>query len=107
MYARHVSIVLKADSRADVVHKVESEILPLLREQKGFVDQISFIDPAGKDAIAVSLWDSKEDAEAYSRRIFPKVYGILADMIEGSPRVQCYEVTNSTFHKIAANREAA
>ena len=107
MYARHVSMVLKADCRADVVRKIEAEILPLLREQKGFVDQISFIDPARRDAIAVSLWDSRESAEAYSRRIFPEVYGILAELIEGKPRVQCYEVANSTFHKIAAKREAA
>ena len=107
MYARHVSIVLRAGSHAEVVRKVEAEILPLLREQKGFVDQISFIDPAGKDAVVVSLWDSRESAEAYSRRIFPEVYGILAELIEGRPRVQCYEVANSTFHKIAAKREAA
>lgn len=107
MYARHVSIALKAGNRADVVRKVEAEILPLLREQKGFVDEISFIEPAGKDAIVVSLWDSRENAEAYSRTIFPKVYGILAGLIDGKPRVQCYEVANSTFHKIAAKREAA
>jgi hypothetical protein len=31
MYARHVSMELRPDSRADFTHKIESEILPLLR----------------------------------------------------------------------------
>jgi heme-degrading monooxygenase HmoA len=107
MYARQLSIQLKPDSRSDFTHKIESEILPLLRNQKGFQDEITFVNPAGRDAFAVSLWDSKESAEAYNRTTFAEVTKLLSKMVEGTPRVRSYEVANSTFHKIAAELKAA
>ena len=107
MYARQVSMELKPDSRKDFTHKIETEILPLLRKQKGFQDEITFVDPAGKDAFAVSLWDSKESAENYSRIAFAEVTRLLSKLVEGKPRVRAYEVANSTFHKIAAMQKAA
>ena len=107
MYARQVSMELKPDSRKDFTHKIEAEILPLLRKQKGFQDEITFVDPAGKDAFAVSLWDSKESAENYSRIAFAEVTRLLSKLVEGTPRVKSYEVANSTFHKIAAMQKAA
>ena len=41
-------------------------------------------------------------AEAYNRGGYPEVTKILASVVEGTPRVQTYEVLNSTFHKVAA-----
>jgi len=107
MYARQVSMHLRPDSRADFTRRIESEILPLLRKQKGFQDEITFVNPAGKDAFAVSLWDSKESAENYDRTAFPEVTKLLSTLVEGNPRVKSYEVANSTFHKIAATQKAA
>jgi heme-degrading monooxygenase HmoA len=107
MYARQVLMELKPDSRKDFTHKIEAEILPLLRKQKGFQDEITFVNPAGKDAFAVSLWDSKESAEAYDRASYAEVTKILSKLVEGTPRVKSYEIANSTFHKIAATQKAA
>ena len=107
MYARQVSMELRPNSRADFTRTIESEILPLLRKQKGFQDEITFVNPAGKDAFAVSLWDSKESAEAYNRTTFAEVTKLLAKLVEGTPQVRSYEVANSTFHKIAATQKAA
>ncbi len=107
MYARQVSMELRPDSRADFTHKIESEILPLLRKQKGFQDEITFVNPAGKDAVAVSLWDSKDSAEAYNRGPYAEVTKLLSKLVEGTPRVKTFEVANSTFHNIAAKRKAA
>ena len=107
MYARQVSMELRPDSRADFTRRIESELLPLLRKQKGFQDEITFVNPAGKDAFAVSLWDSKESAEAYDRTSFAEVTKLLSKLVEGAPKVTSYEVSNSTFHKIAATQKAA
>jgi heme-degrading monooxygenase HmoA len=98
---------LRSNSRADFTNKLEAEIIPLLRKQKGFQDEITFVAPDGKQAFAVSLWDSKEHAEAYNRGSYPEVTKILAKLVEGTPRVKSYEVANSTFHKIAAKLKAA
>ncbi len=107
MYARRVSVELRSNSHADFARTIESEILPLLRKQKGFQDEITFVNPAGKDAFAVSLWDSKESAEDYNRTSFAEVTKLLSKLVEGTPRVTSYEVANSTFHKIAATQKAA
>ena len=107
MYARQVSMELKPGSRKDFSHRIEAEILPLLRKQKGFQDEMTFVNPAGTDAFAVSLWDSKESAEAYARASYAEVTKRLSKLVEGTPRVKTYEVANSTSHKIAAALKAA
>ena len=107
MYARRVSVELKPNTKADFTNKLQAEIIPLLRKQKGFLDEITFVNPAGKEAFAVSLWDTKENAEAYNRGSYLEVTKILATLVNGTPQVQTYEVANSTFHKIAATAKAA
>jgi quinol monooxygenase YgiN len=103
MYARNVSIQLKPSSRADFTRTFENDVLPLLRKQNGFRDEITFLAPGeGNAAVAISLWDRKESADAYSRDAYPQVLTSLAKVVEGTPQVQSYEVSNSTFHKIAA-----
>jgi heme-degrading monooxygenase HmoA len=102
MYARRVSLQLKPNSTAEFTQKLESEIIPMLRKQKGFRDEITFVTPAGKEAFGVSLWDNKESAEAYNRGSYAEVSKILSKLVEGTPQVETYEVSNSTFHKIGA-----
>jgi len=107
MYARRVSLKLTPNSRAEFTNKLEAEIIPLLRKQKGFQDEISFIAPGGKEAFGVSLWDSKDNAETYHRGAFVEVTKILSKLVEGTPQVENYEVANSTMHKISAALKAA
>lgn len=107
MYARQVSMQLKPDSRIDFIQTLESEIVPLLRKQKGFKDEIAFLDPESKDVVAVSLWDSKESAEAYNRGPYAEVTKILSKLVQVTPRLRTFEVANSTFHNIAAKQKAA
>jgi heme-degrading monooxygenase HmoA len=107
MYARQVSVELKPDSRIEFTQMLESEILPLLRKQKGFKDEISFVNPEGDNAVAISLWDDKESAKAYDHGPYAEVTKILSKLVQGSPRVRTFEVANSTFHNIAAKLKAA
>ena len=102
MFARSVHLHLKPNSVAEFARTIEKEILPVLRKQKGFQDEITFVVPGGNEAVAVSLWDQKEDAEAYNRGTYPEVAKILATVVEGTPQVETYEVATSTFHKIPA-----
>jgi hypothetical protein len=102
MFARRIYMHLKLNSLTEFTHKVEMEIIPLLRKQSGFQDEITFVSPGGKEAFALSLWDKAEDAEAYNHGTYPTVAKIMAAVIEGSPRVETFEVANSTFHKIAS-----
>ena len=102
MFARNVSMRLKANSVAEFTQTLEKEIIPLLRKQKGFQDEIAFVVPGGMEAVAISLWDQKENAEAYNRGTYPAVLKALGKVVEGTPQVHTFEVSNSTFHKIGA-----
>ena len=101
MYARKVSMRLKPNCTAELTQKLEKEIIPLLRKQKGFQDEITFVVPGGANAFGISLWDKRESAETYNRGSYGEVMKILSNVVEGTPQVETYEVANSTFHKIA------
>lgn len=102
MYARNVVITLKPNTAGEFTQTLEKDILPLMRKQNGFKDEITFIGAGGTDALAISLWDRKESADQYGRDTYPQVIKGLAKVVEGTPQVHGYEVSNSTFHKIAA-----
>jgi hypothetical protein len=102
MYARNVTMHLKPNTTTEFTQTLEKDILPLLRKRNGFADEITFVAPDGKEALAISLWDRKENADAYGRETYPDVLKGLASVLEGTPEVAAYEVANSTFHKIAA-----
>lgn len=102
MYARNVSIHLKANMLSDYTRAFEKDVLPVLRKQHGFKDEITFAGPGGVDMTAVSLWENKADAETYNTKAYPDVLKTLARFIEGTPKVHNFDVVNSTFHKIAA-----
>jgi hypothetical protein len=78
MFARSVSIRLKPNS-------------------------VALVTPNGAEAVAISLWDQKENADAYSRDAYPGLLKTLAKVVEGTPQVHTYEVVNSTSHKIATH----
>jgi hypothetical protein len=103
MFARNVSLHLKANTAREFTRTLEKDVLPLLRKQTGFKDEISFVTPDGSAAVAISLWDRKEDAESYSRDTYPQVLKSLTKVVDGTPMVAAYEVSNSTFHKIASS----
>jgi len=103
MYSRNVSFKLESKCSAEITSILEGQIIPLPRRQKGFEDEISFIAPERNQAVAISLWDKKDDAEAYSRKTYPEVLRSLSNVIEGTPVVESFEVANSTSHQIAAS----
>src|SRR6201997_866677 len=101
MFARNVSFHLKSNMLSDYNRTFENEVLPLLRKQKGFKDEITLSNPGSLDVIAISLWDSKANAEAYNTSAYPEVLRTLGRMIDGTPKVQTFESVSSTFHNVA------
>jgi heme-degrading monooxygenase HmoA len=102
MFARNVSIHLKSNALSDYARTFENDTVPLLRKQKGFRDEITLSNPGSLDVIAITLWDSKANAEAYNTNTYPEVLRTLARMIDGTPKVQTFETVTATFHNVAA-----
>jgi hypothetical protein len=102
MFARNVTMKLKGNTSREFSQTIERDIMPLLRKQNGFKDELTFVSPNGNEALAISLWDRKESAETYGRETYPQVLKGLSNVVEGTPTVTAYEVASSTWHKIPA-----
>ena len=102
MFARSVSLKLKANGAPEFNRLIENEIIPLLKKQSGFRDEITLIATERSEAVAISFWETKENAEAYNRTGYPEILKFLEKVVEGTPKVEVFELSNSTLHKRAA-----
>ncbi len=100
MYARNVSFRLKSNMQSDYTRTFENQILPLLRTQKGFKDEVTLSNPGSQDAVAITLWENKANADEYNTNTYPQVLKTLANVIDGTPRIQTFETVISTFHHV-------
>jgi hypothetical protein len=99
MFARNVALRLKPNTLAEFTQTLDNEVIPMLRKQKGFQDEITFCNLDGMDVIAISLWDTQEHAEAYNTAGYPDVLKTLNKVLDGSPRVRVSDVISSTLQK--------
>ena len=103
MYTRNVRIKLRADCMQEFRRLLRQTIIPLLRAQKGFQDEITFVTAERNEAIAISFWDSQENADAYNHVAYLDVLRALSKVIERMPVVETFEVIDSTLHEIASS----
>ena len=102
MFVRNVAIHLKPNALGEFTQIFDNEVLPILRKQTGFRDEITFsTTPTGTDVIAISLWNTKEQAEAYNAAGYPEVLKSLNRVLDGAPRVRASELISSTLHQTA------
>src|SRR5580658_4616916 len=99
MFARNISFHLKPNMMSDYTRAFEKDVLPLLRKQNGFEDEITLAGPGGVDVTAISFWENKNDADTYNTNTYPQVLKTLARFIEGTPQVHTFDVVSSTLSK--------
>lgn len=101
MFARLVKSNLKPNHLAEATQTFESKVIPILRKAKGFQDAIALAGTNGSEMISLTLWDNKENAEAYGNSAYAEALKTLATVLGGTPYVKTYEVANSTISKFA------
>ena len=106
MFARHLIWKIKPNSITEFNRITDNQIIPLLFKHKGFREQMYFVAPERLEAVSASLWDSKEDAEAYNRAAYPEVLRLLSPVIDEPPTVKTFEIASSTAQKTAAAKGA-
>ena len=102
MFACNVSLRLTPNTLSEFTRIFDNEVIPMLRKQSGFRDEIIFAVPGELDVVAISLWETKEYAEAYNTAGYPEVLKIADKVLDGTPKVQVSDVISSTIHKPAA-----
>jgi len=106
MFARRVTIKLKPNTVHEFTRRLEKDVIPLLRKQTGFKDELTIVATGEKEAVGISLWDRRESAEAYNKGQYAEVVKLLESVVDGTPDVQSGEVSNSTIHTIPATPAA-
>ena len=94
-YARNVHFQIKPGKEQEFNTLIENEVLPMLRKQSGFENELTFVNPNG--AVAISLWQDRKSAEAYNTSTYSQVLAKLNPVIVGTPKVETYDVTASTL----------
>lgn len=107
MFTRVVEMTTKTGKARELSRTINEKVIQLLENLPGFVDEIVLISNQNPQRVlALSFWQSKEDAEKYHREVYPKVTEILRAQIEGLPKVETFDVEHSTAHNIAAGKAA-
>ncbi len=107
MFTRVVEIRTKPGKARELTNNVSDKILPLLRKQAGFVDEITLLSNTESDRVlAISFWQTEQDAERYQREQFQQVTEIISTFIDAPPKVQTFTVDTSTTHRIAKGKAA-
>ncbi|MGC2540777.1 MAG: hypothetical protein WA372_06215, partial [Candidatus Sulfotelmatobacter sp.] len=94
MFARKVAALLKPNSLPEFTKLIESEILPWLRKQDGFVDLITLAVPDSDEVATISFWHYQANADAYQTSGYPEVMEILGRLLDGRPYVKRFEVVS-------------
>ena len=86
---------------------INDKVLPILKKQAGFVDETLLVsDTEPNQILALSFWNSKEDAERYQREQYPAIHEMVRHLLEAEPVIRTFNVDSSTTHRIAAGKAA-
>ncbi len=102
MYVRQVMAHYRPEKFDLLGQRFEKEVLPLLRKQKGFRDELSFFDKEKKEAFSMSFWETKQHADQYARDLYPSIHKKMEETLEDTPQIRSFEVANSTWYDIHA-----
>jgi anti-sigma B factor antagonist len=104
MFARHVIMQIKPDSAAALARVFESAVIAPLRRRQGLRHDDIFIYPEISEAVMNSYWDTEEYAKAYVAAAYPAALKAMSDVVEGTPQVETFVISSSTFHKLTEKR---
>ena len=92
-FARNVQFQVKSGKETELNNLFEKEVLPMLRKQEGFQEEVTLVNPKG--AHFISLWDNRKNAETYATATYPQILSKLTAFIVGTPSVENYEIASS------------
>jgi quinol monooxygenase YgiN len=94
-FARNVHFQIKPGKEKEFNTLFENEVIPMLRKQSGFQNELTLVNPNG--AIGVSVWNDRKSAEAYNTSTYPQILEKLNPVIVGTPKVETFDVTTTTL----------
>ena len=107
MFTRVVELTSKSGKSKELANTVNEKVVPILKKQHGFVDEMVLISNAEPNRmLGISFWNSKADADEYHREQFPKIHDSVRHLLEGEPVVRTFNMVPYSGQKIAAGKAA-
>ena len=107
MFTRTVEVTTKPGKARELATFINERVLPILKKQSGFADETVLVSELESDRVlAISFWNTKEDATRYQKEQYPAVQEMIRHLLEAEPVVRTFNVDSSTQHKIAAGKAA-
>lgn len=92
---RNVEFQVKRGKLNEFTQLLTNDVIPALRKHEGFNHEFGMVN--GDQAVAISIWKDRPSAEKYERAGYAKVLQQLEPVIEGTPKVQIYELAASSL----------
>ena len=107
MFTRVVHIHTKTGKARDLSTTLNEKVIPLLKKQPGFVDEITLVSSNNPDEmLALSFWESEEHAQRYNKEQFPTISKLVTPFLQSDPTIETYNVDVSTIQKISRGKAA-
>lgn len=105
MFTRIVQCNVKKASVPTVQDALAKQVVPLIRQQPGFVDLVESLNPETGQFVCMSIWKTQEDSDRWGQK-FGEVASGLQPLVEGQVAVSTGKLETSTAHKVAAGKAA-
>jgi hypothetical protein len=91
MFTHRAKIQFKPNTFLELSRKIQDEIMPALRLQKGFCSGVTSIDTQWSTATEDTVWETKEDAETYHLNGYPEIKKIISGISAAEPVISIFE----------------
>ncbi|MEP6591834.1 MAG: hypothetical protein ABJC19_11680 [Gemmatimonadota bacterium] len=86
--ARTVRFDLVKGKRADFTKLFNSEVLPTLKKQDGFKNEVLLVQE--DHVLGISMWNSPEALKSYETSTYPAIERMLSPVLHGKPTIETY-----------------
>lgn len=86
--ARSVRFDIAADKNEEFHTIFRNDVLPVLKNQDGFRNELLLVD--NQHVLSISVWKNLDAARKYESGIFPQIDKALRPVMSGKPTVETY-----------------
>jgi heme-degrading monooxygenase HmoA len=106
MFGRVVAVNTKEGKARQLAKTIQEQILPILQNQPGFVDEIVLISDTDQDQVlALSFWESQQDAERYTHEQYPRINELISHL-SSAPVSRTFTVDAFSSHNVRTGKAA-
>jgi heme-degrading monooxygenase HmoA len=86
--ARSVRFDIATDKNEEFHKLFKNEVLPILKKQDGFKDELLLVQD--QHVLAISVWNNVDSARKYESATYPQVDKTLRPVMSGKPTIETY-----------------